>query len=238
MRLRRVLVVDDDERIRRWLRVELESEQVEVLTAASPAEAMTVIDTQEPHLVVLDLNLDQEDGMDLLQELRRESSIPVVILSARDSDRDKIRGLMAGADDYLAKPFNPGELAARVHAQLRRMDWAEGGHGREPYRNGNLVVDFEANLAYVDGQPLELTRSEWALLVELASSPGKLLPHDHLLSRAWGPEYEGDVPYLRVWMSRLRRKLGIPASDGIIRTVPGIGYILAEPDPATADTGD
>jgi two-component system KDP operon response regulator KdpE len=167
------------------------------------------------------------DGFETLRQLRSFSAVPVIILTARGADADKIRGLTLGADDYLQKPFNPDELVARIEAVRRRLGPVEQRRIQAPATFGDITIDFEKRKVAVRDEEVYLNRTEWLLLSELARNPGRLMFHRELLTRVWGPEYRDDVQLLRTWISRLRRKLernlGNPE---LIRTVPKSGYIL------------
>lgn len=226
----RILVVDDDERILNFLRTKISAAGYEVITASDGVEALERAKTQAPDLVLLDVLMPQLDGIETLKELRSFSSVPVIVLSAKGTDSDRIKGLKLGADDYIAKPFNPDELLARVEAVRRRATTAQQPGPSETLTLGNITIDFERRALTVAGQPQRLTRIEWLLLSELARNAGRLMLYDDLLTRVWGPEYRDDVQILRTWISRLRRKLeSEPASRPVIRTVPKTGYILEVP---------
>ena len=226
----RILLVDDEERILNFLRAKLKASGYDVLTAQDGIEALEQIQGQEPDMVVLDLLMPRMDGFQALKELRCFSSIPVIVLSARRTDNDKIKGLSLGADDYLAKPFNPDELVARIEAVRRRLEPAEKRKTAEPIVLGEIAVDFEKRSINVRGQEKQLTRIEWILFSELAQNAGRLMLYEELLGRVWGPEYRDDVQLLRTWISRLRYKLEQdPESPKLIRTVPKTGYIIDVP---------
>jgi two-component system KDP operon response regulator KdpE len=169
----------------------------------------------------------------VLQRLReRDNPIPVVILTARDSVGDTVAGLEGGADDYIAKPFHPDELAARVRAVLRRSSGAQPGAGVVKF--DDVEIDLERRMVTRSGELVQLSRTEWLLLQHLAANAGKVVLHTELLTKVWGPEYRDDLQYLRVWVSRVRRKLGAaPGEPGRIRTFQGIGYLLDVEPPAT-----
>lgn len=225
-----VLVVDDEERIINFLRSKLKASGYEVLTASDGLEALELVQSREPGLVLLDLLMPGMDGLETLRELRRFSSVPVIILTAKDADADKIRGLELGADDYLAKPFNPDELVARIEAVKRRLEPAERRKTLELFSLGDVIADFKRRRVVVGGEEKYLTRIEWLLLSELASSAGRFMTYGELLSRVWGPEYRDDIQLLRTWVSRLRGKLEKdPATPHIIRTIPKAGYIIDQP---------
>ncbi|MGE5618619.1 MAG: response regulator transcription factor [Sphingomonadaceae bacterium] len=237
MRKQTVLVVDDEPRILRFVRAELEAAGFRVLTAPDGFSAQGMLETETPDLVVLDVIMPGLDGFQLLQRIRERSSVPVILLTARGSDADKVRGLDLGADDYLTKPFSPDELSARVRAVLRRTAAASGAKAsRARFTVAGLVVDFERRKVVVDGKEVQMSRTEWQLLQQLALNAGKVMLHEDLLVRTWGPEYRDDVEYLRVWVSRLRRKIEEdPSRPRFLRTVPGVGYVLAdEEDVSTA----
>lgn len=226
----RVLVVDDEERIVNFLRVKLKALGYEVLTAADGVEALEKVQAQEPDLIVLDLLMPRMDGFETIKELRSFSPVPVIILSAKGADADKIKGLGLGADDYLQKPFNPDELVARIEAVKRRMEPAEKRGGPESMVIGGLNINFDGRRVIVNGEEEHLTRIEWLLLIELARNVGRLMTYEELLTRVWGPEYRDDVQTLRTWISRLRYKLEKGSEDSsLIRTIPKTGYIMDLP---------
>ncbi len=223
----RILLVDDEERILNFLRTKLKVCGYEVMTAGDGVEALEQIQGQEPDMVVLDLLMPRMDGLQVLKDLRCFSSIPVIVLSARRGDVDKIKGLSLGADDYLSKPFNPDELVARIEAVRRRLEPAEKRKTAQPLVLGDVTIDFERRDISINGQAQRLTRIEWVLLSELAQNAGRLMLYEELLARVWGPEYRDDVQLLRTWVSRLRYKLEQnPAKPRLIRTVPKTGYII------------
>lgn len=225
----RVLVVDDEPRILRFVRAELESAGFQVDTAPDGAAALRQVETGSPDLVVMDVIMPGLDGFETLKRLRGFSPVPVILLTARGSDADKVRGLDLGADDYLTKPFSPEELSARARAVLRRG--AQTGRSRQlsTFVVGELKVDFDRRKVEARGEEVRMSRTEWQLLQQLAMNAGKVMLHDDLLVRTWGPEYREDLEYLRVWVSRLRRKIEEdPAHPRYLKTIPGIGYLLSD----------
>jgi len=226
----RVLVVDDEERILNFLKSKLKVSGYEVLTASNGVEALEQVQAQEPDLVVLDVMMPKMDGFETLKELRTFSSVPVIILSAKGANADKVKGLALGADDYLAKPFSPDELVARIEAVRRRLASAENRKVYEQLSLGDLTIDFKKRLVIVKGEEARLTRIEWLLLSELARNAGRLMLYGELLTRIWGPEYRDDVQILRTWISRLRDKIEIdPNNPTLIRTIPKTGYMIDQP---------
>jgi two-component system, OmpR family, KDP operon response regulator KdpE len=228
-----VLVVDDDHKILRLLRIELTAQGFQVIMAERGNDAIELVERQRPELVVLDIIMPGMDGLEVLRRVRESSGVPVILLTAKGTDSDKILGLELGADDYLAKPFNPEELTARVRAVLRRTQAREAPATGNRLICGNIVIDLARRTVYVNNKPVVLSRTEWQLLQQLCANAGRVMLHEDLLARTWGPEYRDDVQYLRVWISRLRQKLEEnPAQPKYIRTVQGIGYILeASPEP-------
>jgi two-component system KDP operon response regulator KdpE len=225
-----ILVVDDEERIVNFLRSKLEASGYDVLTAANGLEALGLAQSENPDLILLDLLMPQMDGLQTLKELRRFSPVPVIILTARGADADKIKGLRLGADDYLAKPFNPDELVARIEAVSRRLVPAEKRKTMDRFCLGDMVVDFKKRRVVIDGEEKYLTRIEWLLLGELARNAGRFMTYEELLARVWGAEYRDDIQLLRTWVSRLRSKLEKdPATPHLIRTIPKAGYMIDQP---------
>jgi len=223
----RVLVVDDESRILNFLSSKLRASGYEVLTASNGVEALEQVQAEEPDLVVLDVLMPKKDGFETLKELRTFSPVPTIILSAKGTNADKVKGLSLGADDYLAKPFSPDELIARIEAVRRRLAPAEKRKTYEQLSFGALTIDFKKRLVIVRGKETRLTRIEWLLLSELAQNAGKLMLYSDLLTRIWGPEYRDDVQILRTWISRLREKVeSEPDSPKLIRTVPKTGYMI------------
>jgi DNA-binding response OmpR family regulator len=226
----RVLVVDDEQRILKFLELKLKASGYGVLTASSGAEALEQVQAQEPDLVVLDVLMPKKDGFETLKELRAFSSVPVIILSAKEAESDKVRGLKLGADDYLAKPFSPDELVARIEAVRRRLVSAEERKVVESITLGRMSVNLKKHTVSVNKKEIQLTRIEWLLLSELARNAGKLMTYSELLTKVWGPEYRDDVQILRTWVSRLRQKIERePGQPEIIRTVPKTGYMIDQP---------
>jgi two-component system KDP operon response regulator KdpE len=225
-----VLVVDDEPGILRLIKLELESQDFEVLSASTGDEgwAAAVASARWPDIAVLDIMMPGRNGIELMTDLRKKAPLPVILLTAKDAEADKVAGLEAGADDYIAKPFSPDELSARVRAVLRRSTQAT--QQERVFRNGSLEVDLMRRLVKRDGEIVQLSRTEWMLLQHLAGNPGKIMLNGELLHRVWGPEYGDDLQYLRVWISRIRRKIeDDPSKPRLIKTFQGVGYMLVAP---------
>lgn len=221
--LARVLVVDDEAAVRKLLRIGLGSHGYAVIEAGSGEEGLRLAVARAPQLMVLDLGLPDLDGVDVIRRLREWSAMPVIVLSVRDREDDKIGALDAGADDYMTKPFSVAELLARIRVALRRT--LPGAASEPVYEQGGLRVDFSERRVSLHGQPVGLTRKEYALLSELLRHPGRVLTHAQLLRAVWGPVHEHDTPYLRVFVRQLREKLGDdPANPHWLATEPGVGY--------------
>jgi len=226
----RILVVDDEERILNFLSTKLKASGYEVLTAPNGVKGLEQVQAQEPDLVVLDLLMPKMDGLEMLKQLRTFSPVPVIILTAKGADTDRIKGLQLGADDYLPKPFNPDELVARIEAIKRRLEPDERRKTAEVLQIGDITIDFRKRNVLVNGQDKYLTRTEWLLLSQLINNAGRLMLYEELLTQVWGPEYRDDVQILRTWISRLRSKLESGSnSPPLIRTVPKTGYIIDHP---------
>jgi two-component system KDP operon response regulator KdpE len=227
-----VLAVDDEAGILRLMKLELTGQGFRVITAGNGEEALKLVEEQRPDAVLLDVIMPEMTGIEVMRRIREQMNIPIIMVTAKDSDQDKVRGLELGADDYIVKPFSPEELGARIRAVLRR---AVGSQNTERViRVQNVEIDLNRRLVSRDGDTVSLTRTEWLLLQYLAANAGKVMLNAELLSKVWGPEYHDDVQYLRVWVSRLRRKLEPnPNEPMIIKTMQGIGYML-DAEPATA----
>jgi len=220
-----ILVVDDEPPIVRLVQMKLEADGMHVRTAHTGQDALTVLDDEPVDLIVLDITMPGMDGFEMLRHVRATSNVPVILLTARTLDADKVRGLMSGADDYITKPFNPDELAARIAAVLRRTSGQRLGAVDE-LRYGDVRIDLEQRRVMRGDAEIHFSRTEWGLLTELASNPGKVLLHRELLTRIWGSEFRDESQYLRTWVSRLRGKLG---DEVQITTFPGLGYRLEPP---------
>ena len=220
----RVLVVDDDKAVRESLRRSLEFNGYDVHLAGDGAEALATIGGADPDVVVMDVMMPRLDGIEATKALRAAGhDVPVLVLTARDAVGDRVEGLDAGADDYLTKPFALAELLARLRAALRRAAAVEPKEAMaRVLRAGPLEVDLVRRLARVNGNVLRLTPREWDLLVALARSPGRVVTHRQLQAGAWGIAHPEDAQQLRVYVGRLRQKLG--AAAGLLRTEPGVGY--------------
>mgnify|MGYP000380340289 CR=1 FL=1 len=225
---KRILIVDDERAIRRFLRLILEAHGYAVLEAVDGQEALQLTATQRPDLLLLDLGLPDIDGVEVLRRLREWTGVPVIVLSVREREEDKIAALDAGADDYLTKPFGAGELLARIRAALRR---SISPPSDPVFEIGDLRVDLARRLVTRQGQRIELTPTEFALLRVLIQHAGKVLTHRQLLRAVWGPGYENDVHLLRVTISNLRRKLEPdPSRPRYIQTELGVGYRIKDAD--------
>jgi len=223
----RVLVIDDEADIRRFVRVALESEGHEVSEAANVQRGLVEAGTRRPDLVVLDLGLPDGDGIGFLREFRSWSSAPVLVLSARSGESEKIRALDAGADDYLVKPFGSGELLARTRAHLRRHQHRTGGE-ESTVVFGDITLDRARRLVTKAGEPLHLTPIEYRLLLLLTARADRVLTHRHLLQELWGPSHVQDTHYLRVHMGNLRKKIEAePSQPRWLLTESGVGYRFA-----------
>jgi two-component system alkaline phosphatase synthesis response regulator PhoP len=219
-----ILVVDDEANIRELARIYLEQEGYQVTMAATGTQALDLIGRQPPALVVLDLMLPEIDGWEVCRQVRATSRLPIIMLTARDDDVDKIVGLELGADDYITKPFNPRELVARVRAVLRRSQATPPSPAEAIRQIGNLSIDPAAREVTVDGSPVALRAKEFELLLALVSHANKVLTRQQLLDQVWGYDYYGETRTVDVHISHLRDKLG--HSDLQIETVWGVGYKL------------
>lgn len=220
------LVIDDEPQIRRLLRVTLEANSYRVFDAATGQDGVAQAAQRRPDVVLLDLGLPDLEGVEVLKRLREWSKVPVIILSVRDREDDKVAALDAGADDYVTKPFNSAELLARLRAALRH---AQPQGAEAIFRTGDLEVDLAARVVRQRGQEVKLTPIEYALLRLLVTHAGKVLTHRQLLTEVWGPKAVEQTHYLRVHIAHLREKLEEKPSDSeLIRTEPGIGYRLVE----------
>ncbi|MFN2557893.1 MAG: response regulator [Nitriliruptorales bacterium] len=227
----RVLVVDDERQILRALATNLRARGYKVDVAATGREGLRLAAVHQPDVVVLDLGLPDIDGIDVIRGLRGWSTIPVVVLSVRDAERQKVAALDAGADDYVTKPFGMDELLARLRAAIRRATPAE----EQPLvETRDFTIDLTAKRVIADGKEIRLTPTEWQFLELLVRNPNKLVTHGQLLTQIWGPQYSGETHYLRVYVARIRHKLEPdPAQPRYFVTEPGMGYRFVYRDPRT-----
>lgn len=220
-----ILVIDDEPQIRRYLRVSLEAHGFRILEAADGQEGLRTAALERPDLIVLDLGLPDMDGQAVIARLREWATIPIIVLSVRADESDKIAALDAGADDYVTKPFGTGELLARIRAALRHIVGA--ATGSPVFETGALRVDLEKRLVSVGGETVKLSPKEYDLLKLLVQHAGKVLTHQFILRQVWGPAHENDVQYLRVFARQLRQKIETdPAQPQLLLTEPGVGYRL------------
>jgi two-component system, OmpR family, KDP operon response regulator KdpE len=222
----RILVADDERALRDFISRNLRARGFTVLEASNGLEAMGVWETEQPDLLILDVMMPRMEGLEVCRRVRESSRVPIIVLTALDAESDKVAALDLGADDYLTKPFGVEELLARVRAALRRSQWvAPHPPGPDKYVFGELEVDLDGHTVRQAGVEVHLTRTEFALLEELVTNPGKVLSHRTLLQRVWGAEYGDEAEYLRVFIGRLRRKLERdPSHPEYLVTEPGVGY--------------
>ena len=228
-----VLVIEDDIPVRNLIITTLKTHDYGCLTAADGSEAIMMASSHNPDVVFLDLGLPDMDGIDVIRRIRSWSNMPIIVISARSDDTDKIEALDAGADDYLTKPFSVEELLARLRATVRRLHMMTGGSAadRSVYTNGKLTIDYSAGYAALNGEELKLTPIEYRLLCLLAKNTGKVLTHNYITRNIWGRSWDNDTASLRVYMTMLRTKLDSPSdSPGYIQTHIGIGYRMIKVD--------
>jgi two-component system, OmpR family, KDP operon response regulator KdpE len=220
-----ILVVDDEIQIRRFVRISLEAKGYRVYEVATGEEAILKVAQVRPELVILDIGLPDMDGFEVLRRLREWTAIPIIMLSVRDSDRDKIAALDMGADDYLVKPFSMEELMARIRVAQRH---AQPQQDEPVFTSGDIQVDFARRLVTRGGEMVKLTPTEYALLRLMIQHAGKVLTHQQILKAVWGPEYAHETHYLRVYFAQLRQKLEAdPTRPRLLLTEPGVGYRLS-----------
>ncbi|MBF0272268.1 MAG: response regulator [Magnetococcales bacterium] len=229
----RILLVEDELQMRRFLRTALAARQFEVIEAVNVREARLAVTAHPPEIVLLDLGLPDGDGIDFTREVRTWSLIPIIVLSARGREDDKVSALDAGADDYLTKPFGVNELLARIRVALRHSSQTNSGTTRETIlKIGPLHLDPERRETRIHDQPVTLTPIEYRLLWHLAKNAGRVLTHQQILKEVWGPHYTHQTHTLRVFMAQLRRKLEPdPAHPQLLMTEMGVGYRLRDDDP-------
>lgn len=222
--VQRILIVEDEVEIRRFVRMALAAEGFEVVEADGVQRGLVEAGTRRPDLVILDLGLPDGDGVELIQDLRAWSDMPVLVLSARTTEEDKVRALDAGADDYLVKPFGGAELLARVRAQLRRRN-RSAVDGNSVIAFGDVKIDLVQRSVDKAGKPVHLTPIQYRLLVHLAGYPNCVRTHRQLLHAVWGSSHGDDTPYLRVYMGQLRKKVeSDPSQPQHLLTEAGVGY--------------
>lgn len=220
----RILIVDDEAAIRRFLHISLAAQGYTIFEASYGQEAVNAVVAYRPDLVILDVGLPDLDGLEVTRLLRRWTQLPIIVLSVRDQEADKIAALDAGADDYLTKPFSVGELLARIRVALRRSN---NNSGATVFTSGELIIDFGRRLITVSGREVQLTPTEYDLLRLLVTHAGKVLTHQQLLHTIWGADCSGELHMLRVNISNLRRKLEPePTRPRYVITEPGVGYRL------------
>lgn len=226
-----VLVVEDEKNIRGFMQTILTSNGYAVLTARTGEEALMMVSSHCPDLVLLDLGLPDLDGQIFIQKVRSWSQVPILVVSARTHERDKVTSLDLGADDYITKPFGTSELLARVRAALRHAAQRSAGQRAAAYACGGLLVDWERRRVILDGQDVHLTQNEYKIVALLAQNAGKVLTYDQIIRHVWGPNIAGDNRILRVNMANIRRKLEKkPAEPQYLFTEIGVGYRMAEGD--------
>jgi two-component system KDP operon response regulator KdpE len=219
----RILVIDDELQIRRILRLTLESNGFVVIEAGTGKDGLYAAASRHPEVIVLDLGLPDMDGLTVLRQIREWSAVPVIILSVRNEEREKVAALESGADDYMTKPFGINELIARLRVALRHSN--KPGEEQQEFHNGHLHIDMVTRIVKHGETPVKLTATEYALLMQFVRHAGKVLTHRHLMKEVWGPYREDETQYLRVYMAQLRKKLEVdPGNPRLFITESGIGY--------------
>jgi len=219
-----IVVIDDEAQLRRLLRITLEANGYKVYEASNGQQGLEEVAARHPELVVLDMGLPDMDGVEVVKRLREWSSVPIIILSVRDSENDKVTALRSGADDYLTKPFSTAELLARLQVAQRHSQPATE---ETVFARGGLMVDLASRIVKVNGRPVKLTRTEYALLRLFVRNAGKVLTHPQIMESVWGPDHREKTHYLHVYMTHLREKIEpVPARPELLVTEPRVGYRL------------
>ena len=221
-----ILIVDDEPRMRRFVRMNLELEQFQVSEASDGLEAIRKVRDEMPDLVVLDVEMPKLDGFETLREIRRTAPVPVIMLTVRGDEEDRIKGLDLGADDYVTKPFSARELVSRINAVLRRVEMSSPAERSTRIQiDERLIVDFDRREVLVNDEPVKLRPTEYRLLHYFVQNPGRVLTHEQLLSKVWGPEYVDDNQLLRLYVTYLRQKIELdPSKPRYIFNERGVGY--------------
>nr|WP_273422712.1 response regulator transcription factor [Halomonas sp.] len=223
----RILIVDDEQQIRRFLRISLASQGYGVIEAKNGEQALAAAYTQSPDVVLLDLGLPDMDGHDVLRGIREQSTVPIIVVSVRDREEEKVRSLDNGANDYVTKPFGIQELLARIRAVLRIAQKVKGEESASYFISTNVTIDVELRRVVVHEQEIHLTRKEFAVLAKLCRYAGRVVTQTQLLKEVWGPTHTDDTHYLRIVVSRLRQKLADdPQTPALLQTEAGVGYRL------------
>ncbi len=229
----KILVIEDEKNILNFISSVLTSQKYQVISALTGRDGLSQAASQCPDLILLDLGLPDMDGMSIISQIRKWSSIPIIVISARIQEEDKVQALDQGADDYITKPFGNSELLARIRTALRHSSQLQTGAtlSSRPYHSGGLTIDFEKHLVTRDGQEIHLTQNEFKIIALLAKNCGKVLLYDRLIEHIWGPYSENDNTILRVNMANIRRKIEPnPAEPVYIFTEIGVGYRMVEED--------
>jgi DNA-binding response OmpR family regulator len=227
----KILVIDDDKNILEAILIgfQLQWQEVEVITATNGEEGLDQFYNQNPDLILLDVMMPVKDGFSVLKEIRQTNDVPVIMLTARSEELDKVKGLEMGADDYITKPFSHMELFARIKAVLRRVQMPAPASSMPSFTTGSISINFEKREVLRYGQPVKLTPTEYNLLFLLARNAGRVLPFENMLDKVWGPEYRDQLDYLKTYMSRLRKKLeDKPDKPEYFQTERGLGYRLVK----------
>jgi len=231
-----VLVVEDDKAVRNMIALTLETHNYHHIEAVSGTEAISLSLSYKPDLMILDLGLPDIDGVEVIRKTRTWSMVPIIVVSARTDDADKISALDEGADDYLTKPFSVDELLARVRAALRRLNFIQSNQNNVAvFQNGSLKIDESAGCVYVNDTEIHLAPIEYKLLNLLARNVGKVITHNLILKEVWGDTMPYDSPSIRVYIAMLRKKLETPMGKQLIQTHPGIGYRMLKMDDVNED---
>ncbi len=222
-----ILLIEDEPQMKRFLRIILQGQGYRLAEVEKGSEGLTQAATLKPDLILLDLGLPDIDGLEVTRRLREWSDVPVIVISARGQEMDKIKTLDAGADDYLTKPFGAGELLARIRVALRHRTVQQSGEKESVFEAGDLKVDLLKRHVFVQGKEIHLTPLEYKLLAVLIRNAGKVVTHSHLLKEVWGPDFIQETQYVRVYMAQLRHKLETdPAWPKLLINEPGVGYRL------------
>jgi two-component system KDP operon response regulator KdpE len=222
---RLILAVDDEPRMTRFIRMNLELEGYRVTEAVDGLQALAKVRDELPDLVLLDVEMPEMDGFETLRHIRQVSNVPVIMLTVKGEEEDKVRGLELGADDYVTKPFSPRELTSRIKALVRRTEMTPPVEKTVVQIDDRLSIDFQGHEVWVDGEAVKLRPTEYRLLYHLVNNAGWVMSHDTLLSKAWGPEYRDEIQYLRLYVNYLRQKIEEnPADPKYILTERGVGY--------------